>query len=370
MNDAAFFMSHRLPIALKVLEKGGSVNLFVGVNLNSQIEIEAINKLKNYKIECHRLCFSQGLKNPINEITGLFQLIKRLKKFSPTTVHSATVKGNLFASIACQYIGMPRLVLSISGMGTLFTGKISPKKVIFRFIYKFFLKRAFKKLDYKIIFQNTGDLDLFKTIINFNNHRSVIVPGSGIDTRSLRPKLPSPEEVKVLLPARMLYEKGVEEFVKASRLLKTEGIEGIFYLAGDYLSVNPSAISLQKLKNWEREGLISYLGYKSNVFELYEGISIVCLPSWREGFPKVLMEAAAFGIPVITTDIPGCRDAVIKNKTGLLVPVGDHLKLAGAIKKLITNKDLRKKLGENNRKHAVKNFDFNKILPPILSLYI
>ena len=168
----------------------------------------------------------------------------------------------------------------------------------------------------------------------------------------------------------MLYEKGVEEFVKASRLLKAEGIEGIFYLAGDYLSLNPSAIPLQKLKSWESEGLIIYRGHKSSVVELYKEISIVCLPSWREGFPKVLMEAAAFGLPVITTDIPGCRDAVIKNKTGLLVPIGDHFKLAKALKKLITDKELRKKLGENNRKHAVKNFDFNKILPPILNLYI
>ena len=127
---------------------------------------------------------------------------------------------------------------------------------------------------------------------------------------------------------------------------------------------------MRELKNWEREGLIIYLGYKSNVFELYKGISIVCLPSWREGFPRVLMEAAAFGLPVITTDVPGCRDAVIQNKTGLLVPVGDHFKLAEAIKKLIIDIEFRKKLGENNRKHAVKNFDFNKILPPILSLYI
>ena len=123
------------------------------------------------------------------------------------------------------------------------------------------------------------------------------------------------------------------------------------------------------IKKWARDGLIIYRGYYSDIQKMYKDIDIVCLPSWREGFPKVLMEAASLGLPVITTDVPGCRDAVIKNVTGILVPVKDEIKLANAIKKLFENVNLRNKMGRANRRLAIEKFDLEEIVSKIIKLY-
>ena len=192
--------------------------------------------------------------------------------------------------------------------------------------------------------------------------------GSGVDTKLLKPNK-SRNKRNVLLPARILYEKGIAEYVEASRILQKQGIRAKFLLAGDILSVNPSSIPLSQIRQWEKEGLISYLGFRRSIKDLYKDIAIVCLPSYREGFPKVLMEAASLGLPVITTDVPGCRDAVIHNKTGLLVPHKDSKKLAFAIKKLFLNRELQREMGLNNRKIAVKKFDIRSIVSQIIKLY-
>ena len=171
------------------------------------------------------------------------------------------------------------------------------------------------------------------------------------------------------MPARLLYEKGIEEFVKASKLLKQKNVKGIFYLCGDSNSINPSKIKLDIIEKWVDEGLIIYRGYYSDIKKMYQDIDIVCLPSWREGFPKVLMEAASLGLPVITTDVPGCRDAVIKNVTGILVPAKDEIKLANAILKLFKDVNLRNKMGKANRELAIEKFDLVQIVNKVIKLY-
>ena len=140
-------------------------------------------------------------------------------------------------------------------------------------------------------------------------------------------------------------------------------------LCGDSNSLNPSKIKLDVIDKWVDAGLIIYRGYYSDIQKMYKDIDIVCLPSWREGFPKVLMEAASLGLPVITTDVPGCRDAVIKNETGLLVPPKNEIKLANAIKKLFENVNLRNKMGRANRELAINNFDLVQIINKVIKLY-
>ena len=206
--------------------------------------------------------------------------------------------------------------------------------------------------------------------MSFKNEQAFIIAGSGVNTYKLKPIIKKRQTRNILLPARLLYEKGIEEYVKASKILKEKKIKGNFYLSGDYLSANPSSIDLEIIEKWVSKGLIIYRGYEFDTYKMYKDIDIVCLPSWREGFPKVLMEAASFGLPVIATDVPGCRDAVKKNKTGILVPLKDDIKLANAIKKLFKDVDLRNKMGKENRNLAVKKFDFNKIIPKVIKLYI
>ena len=140
-------------------------------------------------------------------------------------------------------------------------------------------------------------------------------------------------------------------------------------LENDSNSINPSKIELDIIEKWVDEGLIIYRGYYSDIKKMYQDIDIVCLPSWREGFPKVLMEAASLGLPVVTTDVPGCRDAVIKNVTGILVPAKDEIKLANAISKLFKDVNLRKKMGKANRELAIEKFDLVQIVNKVIKLY-
>ena len=369
INDAAFFVSHRLPLALSVKKKGGKVCVITGLNINKRLELDAIRLLEKHKI-LHRQCsFSQGFRNPILEILGLFQLIYYLLTFKPSTIHSATAKGNFMAAIATNFINGSKLILSVSGLGTMFTGNINFKKKIFVFIYKFFLNLALRNIKYEIIFQNKDDFRKFKTIIPITEKVINFIPGSGVNTSKLLPIKKITNNPNILLPARMLYEKGINEFVEASRILKKKNNSYNFYLAGDFNSINPSAIAKDKIEGWVKEGLVIYLGHQNDMESLYHQMSIVCLPSWREGFPKVLMEAASLGLPVITTNVPGCKDAIIENKTGILVPANDAVSLANAINMLFENKEMREKMGKEGRILAINKFDLSIIVPEIIKLY-
>lgn len=369
INDAAFFVSHRLPLALEVIKRGGDVCLITGKNISRKIETDAIIRLKSEKIQHYQCQFTQGFKNPFKEIYGLLQLIIYLRKFRPSTIHSATSKANLMSALACNFLHSTMLIMSVSGMGTMFTGKVGLKKLLLRLIFKYLLKISLKTLDFKIIFQNKDDYKKLHSIIKFNDKNATVISGSGVDTEKLKPITKKSKLKKVLLPSRMLYEKGIEEFVKASIILKEKNIACSCLLAGDTLSLNPSAISKKTIDKWVSEGSIIYLGHQHDLNEMYRDIDIVCLPSWREGFPKVLMEAASLGLPVITTNVPGCRDAVINNETGIIVEVKNENQLANAIIKLINNPELSSKMGLSNRILAEKEFDIKIIVPKIVGLY-
>ncbi len=369
LNDAAFFVSHRLPLALSVIKQGGEVVVITGKNINKALEDEAISTLEKYNIS-HKSClFTQSFKNPIFEIIGLFQLIFFLNYFKPTTVHSVTPKGNFMAVISINFIKKTKLIMSVSGLGTMFTGNINLKKKFFLLTYKLILRIFLLRINYNIIFQNQDDFKQFQSIIKIKSENIKFVPGSGVDTEFLSPSKVDFEESNILLPARLLYEKGINEFIEAARILKKRNVEGNFYLAGDNISVNPSRIPNEKINSWVEEGIVEYLGHQEDMKNLYSKMSIICLPSWREGFPKVLMEAAACGLPTITTDVPGCRNAIVDKKTGILVPLKNPTALANAIQFLIENIKIRKKMGKSGRELALSKFDFKIIIPLIVKLY-
>ncbi len=368
LNDAAFFVSHRLPLALSVIDKGGSVIVITGTNINKDLEQEAITLLKSYNIS-HKCCkFSQAFTNIFSEILGLFQLIYFLRVFRPTTVHSVTAKGNFMALISLNFI-KTKLIMSVSGLGTMFTGKINLRKNFFILLYKTLLKFSLARLNYNIIFQNNDDYRKFKSLVKINSKKIVFISGSGVDTSYFYPRKFKPNLRKIILPARMLYEKGINDFVESARILKKRRIDANFFLVGDMASLNPSQISKEKILSWVKSGIIKYLDYQKDMRSLYNEMNIVCLPSWREGFPKVLMEAASCGLPTITTDVPGCRDAIINDKTGILVPLKDPISLANAIEKLIQDNNLQQQMGKAGRALALNKFDLKIIIPQIVNLY-
>ena len=161
----------------------------------------------------------------------------------------------------------------------------------------------------------------------------------------------------------------MNEFIDAAKILKKRKIKANFYLAGDITSANPSRIPKEKIFSWIKEGIVIYLDHQKDMKSIYSKMNIVCLPSWREGFPKVLMEAASCGLPTITTDVPGCKHAIINNKTGILIPVKNSIALANAIEKLFQDQNLQKLMGKAGRILALNKFDLKIIVPKIVKLY-
>ena len=196
-----------------------------------------------------------------------------------------------------------------------------------------------------------------------------MIPGSGVDLKKYSPKKMNLKNPIVMLPSRMLSHKGVYEFINAVKIIKKQKVNARFVLVGDLDEENPSGIKLNIIKSWVNDNLVEYWGHKKNMTKILNLASIIVLPSYREGFPKVLMEAAACGRPSITTNVPGCKDAVVNNYTGILVPLKNSNMLANEIEKLLNNKNKINKLGSNSRNYALKNFDIKRIVDKHIKLY-
>ena len=220
-----------------------------------------------------------------------------------------------------------------------------------------------------IIVQNESDLKLLIKFGILNLSKIKIFKGSGVKLENFV-DLKEPSGIPtVCFAARLLRDKGIYEFVSAARILNERGIQARFFIAGDLDVNNPSGINFDEYMKLKHEKSIEVLGYHKNIPELYAKSHIVCLPSYREGLPKSLMEAAAASRAVITTDVPGCRDAIIPNKTGLLVPVKDPYKLADALQWLIEHPKERVAMGKEGRKLAEKQFCIEKIVQDHLTIY-
>jgi glycosyltransferase involved in cell wall biosynthesis len=236
-----------------------------------------------------------------------------------------------------------------------------------------FLKLAYGVILHrtKVIFQNTDDLNLFLKNGWVKENQATIIPGSGVDTGRFTPA-PKDDPGKiplVILPARMLWAKGIGEFVEAAHLLRAKGPAIRMALVGDLYSGNPDAIPLESLNRWQQEGSVEWWGWREDMVDVYHQADLVCLPSYHEGLSKTLVEAAACGKAIITTDVPGCRDVVRHGENGLLVPPKNAAALAQAIETLITDPELCANMGARGRQIAEREFAAEKIVAQTLRVY-
>lgn len=371
INHAAFFVSHRLPLAKGAKQNGFEVGLFTGQAGSLLMEEMAEGELANSSLPHKRTLFRSSGMNPIVELMGLVQLIWHLLKFRPSIIHCASPKGVLYGGIAARMIGVKGLVLAISGMGYAFTnnngGGVARQLV--KLIYKLVAHFAFGHKNAKIIVQNKDDYDLIVKSKLAKASAITLIPGSGVDMTLYADADYLTKEKIVLLPARMLQDKGVREFVGAARSLKDKIPEWRFILAGAAGYDNPSSIHESELLAWQNEGIIEWLGHVENMIPLYKMASIVCLPSYREGMPKVLLEAAAAGCAVITTDAIGCREAIVPNVTGDLVPIQDSNSLTERLGSLMKDPERQKRYGFAGRKRAIELFSIESVVDQTISIY-
>jgi glycosyltransferase involved in cell wall biosynthesis len=259
-------------------------------------------------------------------------------------------------------------VYAISGLGHVFLeegmfGKLR-RKIVGAW-YRFVLGAK----NMRIIFQNLDDRHEIESVTILRNDQVVMIPGSGVELSKYQ-ITPLPEgEAVVLMAARLLSTKGVREYVVAAQQLRASGVKAQFWLVGDPDPANPASIPAPELDAWGKQGAVELLGHRSDIPALMAQAHIVVLPSYREGLPKVLIEAAACGRAVVTTDVPGCRDAIEKDVTGVLVPSKDVASLADAMRRLIEDRPLCQTMGHAGRKRAEKVFDVNVVVRTHLEIY-
>jgi glycosyltransferase involved in cell wall biosynthesis len=261
------------------------------------------------------------------------------------------------------------VVSAMAGLGFVFIQQAGAKAALIRALLKPMFRWALGHPNQKLIFQNPDDRDAVLAMSGVPNDQARLIRGSGIDLDGC-PNEPEPLGIPVVtLAARLLDDKGVMEFVEAANLLKDRSVEVKFWLVGEPDLANPASLTAQDLAQIKQEGLVDCLGYQKNVPSLYAKSNIVVLPSYREGLPKSLIEAAACGRAVVTTDVPGCRDAIEPGVTGLLVPARDAVALADAIERLIKDAPTRRAMGKAGRELAEREFGIEKVVEAHLRIY-
>ena len=361
VNTDSFFMSHRLPIALAAVEQGYEVHV-----ATSLTDCDA--KMRALGLIVHPLSLCRRSMNIFSNGRVFFQILRIFISVKPDIVHLVTIKPVLMGGIAARLASVSSVVVAISGMGFVFISQ-GFKARIRRLIVGQLYRLIFDRQGLIVIFQNEDDQASLIKLGQLSKEKTRLIRGSGVDLARY-PLAPLPQGPPiVMLAARLLVDKGVREFVQAARILKNNGSAARFVLVGEPDPGNPATVSDNELQHWVSEGVIQWWGLRNDIPQVFAASTLVVLPSYREGLPKVLVEAAACGRAVITTDVPGCRDAIEPNLTGLLVPVRDSQSLADAIKQLLDNPLLCEHMGQAGRKLAERSFDVREIVEQHIHIY-
>lgn len=306
----------------------------------------------------------QGI-NPLYELWTLSRLTRLYHKVHPDIVHHFTIKPVLYGSLAAHLLRIPGIINSITGLGHVFIDSEPITRFIRRlasWLYRINLRGT------QVIFENPEDRKIFIEWRFIKPEQSHLILGTGVDVERFRPTVKENNPPIVLFSSRMLVTKGVLEYVEAARILKEKGIRARFALAGKADPGNPASIPEEQIDLWKQSNLVEWWGWQDDMPAALAKADIFCLPSYREGVPNALLEATACGLPIVTTDTPGCRDVVTHRVNGLLVPVRSAQAVADALEMLLSNPDLCKKLGNAGREIAV-NFSNIKVNRETTAVY-
>lgn len=308
--------------------------------------------------------------NPLREAGLLMHLRKLLCRERPVLVHGFTIKCAVYGSLAARLAGVPARVNAVAGMGYVFISS-DTKALVLRPIVRSLLRLALGGRGARLILQNPDDVALFKQAGLIDPRQVRLIPGSGVDCSRFQARGPRQGEgpLRVLLAARLLWDKGIAEYIAAARRLRSEGRALQFLLAGNPDPGNPAAVPEATVLGWVDEGLVEWLGHVNDMPALFASVDMVVLPSYREGLPKGLIEAAACALPLVTTDAPGCREVVTHGVDGLRVPVRDAIALADAIARLQDDPELAARLGAAACKKALTEFDEKIVIERTMAVY-
>ena len=361
VNVDWFFISHRLPIALEAINQGHEVSIFAK-------DTGKMDYLKSLGMNVYPISLERGSLNPFSSLNLLFDLKRKLSSIQPDVVHLVTIKPVLLGGIASILAKVPAIVYAISGLGYIFTNTMTKAKILRIGVIPLY-RLALSAKNKVVIVQNSDDLRILRQYVSIPDSQTVLIPGSGVNLEKFYvQKIPLENKV-VLMACRMLADKGVYEFYKSAVLLKRKYPHIRFVLVGGVDPDNPASLSEQQLNEWTQSEIVEWWGHQSDMAGTLSKATVVVLPSYREGMPKVLLEAQALGRPVVTTDVPGCREAIEDGVTGFLAEVKDENSLATAIEKLISNDSLCEKFSDNARQRAEDKFDIRQVVKTHFEIY-
>lgn len=306
--------------------------------------------------------------NPLREAYSLLQVLKVYYQERPDLVHHVALKPVAYGGIATRLYRKIPAVNSVTGLGPVFIHSRPLMRAV-RLVLTTGLRFVFGASNCHVVFQNYDDRNLLVAQKVVSEEKTEVVPGFGVNTENFSP-LPEPDGVPiVMLPSRMLWEKGIREFVEAAAGLRKQGVSARMVLVGAPDPNNPGCIAEEQLKGWKDSGIVEWWGRRTNMSSVLGEAQVVCLPSYREGVPKVLMEAAACARPIVTTNAPGCSLVVREGENGFLVPVRNSEALAKAISTLLQNRELRRKMGQAGRERALLEFSEQRVARQIINIY-
>lgn len=369
VNEAYFFVSHRLPIALAAQRRGYDVHIAAPSDNVWAPEDYSTDEFGDLGLVFHEIPISRRGTQPIQEVRTFFALLRLYQRLRPEIVHHLTIKPNLYGGLAARLVGLPGVVYAITGLGQMFVATRGPL-LFLRPLFVRLMRTALGHRNARVIVQNRGDEAFLVENRIVDKSHTVLIQGSGVDLAQFRPT-PEPDgEPIVILPSRLIWEKGVQEFVDAARVLKAEGTIARFVLVGNSHPSNPRAVPEAILREWVEEGCIEWWGRREDMPKVMSQCHIVCLPSkYGEGVPRVLLEAAAAGRPVVATDMPGCREVVKDGVEGLLVPAANCMLLAKALRDLLERPEQRKSMATAARVRAVAAFSIDSVIEATMATY-
>lgn len=357
-----FFISHRLCIAQEASRQGWDVYVAAeDTGRGNEIAVDGITFI-NFK-------FSRSGTNPIDELKTLKSFNKLYKDIAPDVVHHITLKPVIYGSFIARLRKVNGVVNAVSGLGYNFTGD---RKSFVQKIMLQFMKFGFNSKKVSVIFQNEDDQKELKKLGVLQEFNKIIrIKGSGVDLIKFKEsEFPSFDTIKIVLPIRMLWDKGVKELHEATSILKKEySNKAQFILSGLADEENKAGVSAAYLNEWQDGTYVKWIGYQKDMVAVYQNSHVVVLPSYREGMPKTLIEACAIGRAIVTTDAIGCRECVDEGINGFKVPVYSVIELAEALEKLILNETLIKQMGKNSRLKAESEFNVENVIGKHLELY-
>ena len=362
VNVDWFFISHRLPVALAAVIAGHDVHIMTQVT-------DCKHRLESYGFVVHNVNLDRSSGGPIGLIKLFLSYMRVFWTVRPDVVHLVTIKPVLIGGLAGRFSPVGGVVYAVSGLGHVFTesglfGRL--RRLVVKVGYRLILGAK----NICVIFQNPTDRSAIESMVNLNPSKVAMIPGSGVDLTDYT-FTPAPSgDITIIMAARLLRTKGVAEFVESARIIRKLNSKVRFLLVGAPDPANPATITDRELAAWKAEGVVEQLGHRSDIASLMQLAHIVVLPSYYgEGLPKVLIEAAACGRAVVTTDMPGCRDAIEPEVTGLLVAPRDAAALSNALLELVNDRGRCAEMGRAGRERAELLFDVNEVVKTHLNIY-